>query len=102
MIKKLNNKTSPQKQISRIKAFMAKPENKAYYDAEKSKSAKAVFIKRFKDMRKAKGFTQKDLAKILGVKQPEISRIESGKDSVTIDKILDFVTALNGRLEVIY
>ncbi len=89
-------------QKARIKAFMAEPENKAYFEAEKAQLAKEVLIKRFKEMRKSKGLTQKDVAKILGVEQPEVSRIESGKDAFTIDKFLVFVTALNGRLELIY
>jgi predicted XRE-type DNA-binding protein len=102
MIKKPRIKSEVKSQTERIKAFMEKPENKAYYEAERSKLAKEVLVKRFKEMRKAKGLTQKDVAKILGVEQPEVSRIESGKDAFTIDKFLSFVTALNGRLELIY
>ena len=102
MSKKLNNQNDPQAQLARIKAFMAMPENRAYYYNERKKIANEVFIKRLKEMRKAKGLTQKDVAKLLGVEQPEVSRIESGKESISFDRIIEFVTALNGRLEVIY
>lgn len=102
MSKKINNKNDSQAQMARIKAFMAKPENKAYYDSERKKIANEVFIKRLKEMRKAKGLTQRDVAKLLGVEQPEVSRIESGKEAISFDRIIEFVTALNGRLEVIY
>ena len=93
MTKKLNNKNETQAQMARIRAFMAKPENKSYYDNERKKIAKEVFVKRFKEMRKSKGLTQKDVARLLGVEQPEVSRIESGKEAISFDRIIDFVTA---------
>jgi DNA-binding XRE family transcriptional regulator len=102
----MNNKKLTKSQVdlqkARIKSFMELPENKAYFEAEKAQLAKEVLIKRFKEMRKSKGLTQKDVAKILGVEQPEVSRIESGKDAFSMDKFLLFITALNGRLELIY
>lgn len=87
---------------ARIKAFMAEPDNMAYYNQERAKSAKEVFIKRLKETRIKARLTQKALAKILGVEQPEISRIENSSNTVTIDTLIAYITALNGKFEVIY
>ena len=46
-------------------------------------------------LRKAKGLTQDDLASMIGVEQPTISRFERGEDGITLRLIKDIAGALN-------
>ena len=46
------------------------------------------------DTRRAKGWTQKDLAEKMGVKQSLVSRWESGDCNYTIDTLVDIADAL--------
>ena len=46
------------------------------------------------DTRMAKGWTQKDLAEKMGVKQSLVSRWESGECNYTIDTLIDIADAL--------
>jgi DNA-binding XRE family transcriptional regulator len=52
------------------------------------------------EMRKASGLTQADVAKILGVSQARISKIEHG-DISGIDIIRAYVSALGGTVELV-
>ena len=45
-------------------------------------------------LRKQKGWAQQDLADLIGVEQPTISRIERGSDSVTLRLLIDIARAL--------
>ncbi len=50
------------------------------------------------ELRKAKGWTQKDLSSACGLTQSVIARIESKKSSPTIITIEKIVSALNASL----
>jgi transcriptional regulator with XRE-family HTH domain len=51
-------------------------------------------------LRRARGFTQEDLAERLGTGQPSISRLERRKD-VRLSTLREVVEALGGELKVI-
>ena len=50
------------------------------------------------ELRKAKGITQEELAKLVGTRRPNISRIERGEQNVSIETIYKLVKALDGEL----
>jgi transcriptional regulator with XRE-family HTH domain len=53
------------------------------------------------DIRLALGFTQEDLAQIIGVNQSNISRIEKGQLTKTeFQSLYSYVEALGGKIEV--
>lgn len=47
----------------------------------------------FKEWREAKGWSQAEMAEILGVTKATVSRIELGQRSFTIDYLIDFAQA---------
>jgi DNA-binding XRE family transcriptional regulator len=52
------------------------------------------------EIRKEAGFTQADLAKSIGVKQPSLSKLES-QDDMQVSTLRRLIEALGGHLEVI-
>lgn len=50
--------------------------------------------------RKSKGYTQRDLAKLSGVKQPAIARLESMKATPQIDTLLKILAPLGYTLSI--
>jgi len=46
------------------------------------------------------GYTQKDIAKQLGVVQQYISKIESGKEGISIDKLVGLASIYNKKLSI--
>lgn len=52
------------------------------------------------EIRQAEGLTQEELATILGVKQPSLSRMES-QDDMQVSTLQRLVQALGGELEII-
>ena len=52
------------------------------------------------EIRKEAGFTQEDLAKTIGVKQPSLSKLES-QDDIQISTLQRLIQALGGQLELI-
>lgn len=52
------------------------------------------------EIRQAEGLTQEQLAEILGVKQPTLSRMES-QDDMQISTLQRLVEALGGKLEIV-
>lgn len=52
------------------------------------------------DGRKEKGLSQDELAKLTGIKQPAIARIESGAHSPQINTLINIVEALDLKLEI--
>jgi HTH-type transcriptional regulator / antitoxin HipB len=99
---KVTKKAPGQVKTDKIKAFMALPENRSYYEEERKKIMQEVITQRLKEIRKAKGLTQKELAERMGVKQPEIVRLEKGTNSTTLGTLISFLNAVDGRLEIIY
>lgn len=52
------------------------------------------------EAREAKGLSQRDLAKLSGVKQPAIARIESMKTTPQIDTLIKVLTPLGYTLSI--
>ena len=53
------------------------------------------------EAREKQGLTQRDLAKISGVKQPAIARIESLRSTLQLDTLLKVLIPLGYSLEII-
>ena len=53
------------------------------------------------EAREEKGFTQRQLAKISGVKQPAIARLESMKATPQIDTLLKLLHPLGYTIEIV-
>ncbi len=51
-------------------------------------------------LREAQGLSQSQLAKVLGVSQPAIAKIESGSENLTLRTLLRVVTALGGAVKL--
>ena len=52
------------------------------------------------EIRKSVGLTQKDLAILLGIKQPSLSKLE-GQEDMQISTLRRLIEALGGKLEII-
>ena len=52
------------------------------------------------EIRKEAGFTQEDIAGVLGVKQPSLSKLES-QDDIQVSTLQRLIQALGGQLELI-
>jgi len=59
------------------------------------KPAKIQLGERIKEIRKAKGLTQEQLAELVDIEQKHVSRIELGKNAPTIDRLEMIAKALN-------
>lgn len=59
------------------------------------------FIKEITSLRTVKGLSQQDLAKITGIKQPIISRMEQGITNPRLDTVIKIVEALGHELTLI-
>lgn len=55
--------------------------------------------KRIRQSRIDKGLSQQELSVLIGIKQPEISKIEEGKKNITIATLSRFCKALNIQFE---
>ena len=86
----------------KLKAFMLRPENKEIAEVEYNNILKAVLAQRVKEIRKAKKLSQVKFAELLGVKQPEIARMEKGDTQPNFSTISKLLYAINGRFEIIY
>lgn len=51
------------------------------------------------DLRRSRGLTQAELARLLGVSQPNVSKLEHGGE-VQLSTLGDYIAALGGKLEV--
>lgn len=51
------------------------------------------------DLRRSQGLTQAELAHLLGVSQPNVSKIEHGEE-VQLSTLAGYIAALGGRLEL--
>jgi transcriptional regulator with XRE-family HTH domain len=58
-------------------------------------NTKELLGARIKEIRKARGLTQEQLAEMIDVEQKHVSRIESGKNYPTIDRLEKIAAALN-------
>lgn len=62
---------------------------------ERMENTKELLGARIKEIRKARGLTQEQLAEMIDVEQKHVSRIESGKNFPTIDRLEKIAAALN-------
>ena len=53
-----------------------------------------------RSLRQTRGMNQEDVARLLGVTQGRLARIESAPERTSFEQISRLVTALGGRLEV--
>lgn len=51
-------------------------------------------------LREARGLSQAQLARLLGVTQPAVAKIESGSENLTLRTLTRVVTALGGELRI--
>lgn len=61
-----------------------------------------MFGKRVKEIRKKRGMSQKALAEKVGISEGQISNIESGKRSTTVERQADIAKALHVSLSDLY
>ena len=52
------------------------------------------------EIRKDAGFTQEDIARTIGIKQPSLSKLES-QDDIQVSTLQRLIEALGGQLELI-
>ena len=88
--------------IDSLKTFMATPESKVMAAEEYERTMAAVIAHRIKEIRQAKLLTQEEVAALMGVKQPEIVRLEKGETSPNLSTLFKFLHAVGGRFEIIY
>ncbi|MEM1312562.1 MAG: helix-turn-helix transcriptional regulator [Patescibacteria group bacterium] len=81
---------------------MTTNESKKVVEEEYSRAMLGVLVERIKEIRKAKKLTQKQLAELMGVNQPEIARIERGESAPNLSTLYKFLFAVDARLEIIY
>lgn len=51
-------------------------------------------------LREARGLSQAQLAKLLGVSQPAVAKLESGSQNLTLRTLVRVVTALGGEIRL--
>src|SRR5574341_709811 len=51
-------------------------------------------------LRERRGMSQRDLARVTGIKQPQIARLEKGEQLPTLDTLGRLLSALGGRFEM--
>lgn len=75
---------------------------KAAKDAEQFASdEQTVILATMKDARQEAGLSQRQLAKLSGVQQPVIARMEKGKTSPQVDTLLKTLYPLDKKLAVV-
>lgn len=63
------------------------------------KATKVLLGERIRELRKAKGLTQEQLAELVEVEQKHVSRLELGKSYPTIERLEKIAEALNVPLK---
>lgn len=74
-----------------------KPEHRAWAKARAKEMMAEMLLA---EIRRSTGRTQEEVAEILGVKQPTLSRLES-QDDMQISTLNRLIEALGGKLEII-
>jgi len=64
-------------------------------------NCKILLMSKIIEARKQKGLSQKELATIVGMKQPAIARLENLKTVPTVDTLIDVLYPLGYTLEVV-
>jgi transcriptional regulator with XRE-family HTH domain len=63
------------------------------------KATKVLLGERIRELRKARGLTQEQLAELVEVEQKHVSRLELGKSYPTIERLEKIAEALNVQLK---
>jgi DNA-binding XRE family transcriptional regulator len=92
-MKELKKMLVPSREV--FKEFLDKDKNYIdarikYYDA----------LEELREIRMELGLTQADLAKLCGIPQTSISKIELGRRNVSIDKLITMANAMGKKLEI--
>lgn len=66
------------------------------------KAARKLFGARIKEIRKKRGMTQEDVAKILNIEPTSFSRFERGERSTTLDMIEQIACALSVEIKDLF
>ncbi|MGQ0505989.1 MAG: helix-turn-helix transcriptional regulator [Myxococcaceae bacterium] len=80
-----------------IKRWKAEPEFARRFDAEFDRLQLA---RQLRELREARKLTQEDLAKLTGIKQSGIARIESGRFLPRLDLLQKIAAAVGMRVDV--
>lgn len=79
------------------KKLLSDPKVKAHYDNLKPEFDIA---KELISMRQRLGLTQRGLAEKAGIKQPQLARIESGKQSPRLDTLMSIAASVGYSVEI--
>ena len=71
------------------------------YNEKKLLDLEYDFIEKLSKIRKEKGISQRDLCKMINMKQPYLVKIEKREISPSLNTILKIVSALNLNLDVV-
>ena len=74
-------------------------DNLSLIEVEKNET-KARLLAEYIALRKEKGLSQEDIARLTGIARPNISRIENGKFDPTLEVLTKLAAALNRKLEI--
>ena len=84
----------------KIEEIMSKEENGQLLLLEKQKSTRRNVIEQYIKFRKDRKLTQEELAGIIGVSRPSISRFESGDYNPTLDMMVKIAEGLELNLDI--
>lgn len=63
-------------------------------------SPRLDIVRQLKEVRKAEGMTQEELAEIVGTKKSNISRLESGRYNPSLDFLVKVAGGLGKKIQV--
>lgn len=67
---------------------------------KKQDMVRKSIVKQYVEYRKIRNFTQEDLANMMGVKRPNISRFETGQYNPTLDLMVKIAECLDLEIEI--
>lgn len=79
---------------------MNKQENVQFLLLEKQKNTRKNVIEQYVKFRKDRNLTQEELAGIIGVSRPSISRFESGDYNPTLDMMVKIAEGLELNIDI--
>jgi len=88
------------KKVTKFKDYMADEERISPEDREAINFEKSLILKMV-EARENHGLSQRDLARISGVKQPAIARMETMRSTPQIDTLLRLLIPLGYTLEIV-
>lgn len=87
------------KNVNTLSEYMA-DENRVTQEERRKIEFEVELIGKMIEAREKKGYSQRDLAQLSGVKQPAISRMESLKSTPQIDTLLKILAPLGYTLSI--